>query len=75
MVDLSSYWQTMQVRLNVHPYWSENLTITEVAQTLNINPKTLTAIRRGTERGEWATLVKLSRYFNVPIESLLEITE
>jgi len=65
----------MRVRLNIHPYWTEGLKIGEVANAIGINPKALTAIRRGTERGEWATLVKLARYFNVTIEQLLEIEE
>lgn len=65
----------MKVRLNVSPFWSADLTVTQAAKDLKINPKTLTAIRKGTEKGDWATLVKLSRYFNVSIDQLLEIEE
>ncbi|MFL9458465.1 MULTISPECIES: hypothetical protein [Nostocales] len=40
-----------------------------------MNPKAITALKKGTEKGDWITLVKLSRYFGVPIEDLLEIED
>lgn len=71
----------MKVVLNVSKLWPENLTIAKAAEDLNINPQFLTTIKKGTEKGNWATLVKLARYFseiyqrNISLEELLLIDE
>jgi len=65
----------MRVRLKVDQYWPEGLTIEALAQQLGMNRRAVGALKRGTYRGEWTTLVKLSRAFGVPIEKLLEIEE
>ncbi|MDJ0599042.1 MAG: hypothetical protein QNJ37_09420 [Crocosphaera sp.] len=73
--------EQMKVVLDVNKLWPENLTIAQAAQDLKMNPRSLTTIKKGTERGNWETLVKLSRYFSgiyqreIPLEELLKIEE
>ena len=68
-----------KVKLNIIPFWPENLTITQAAEDLEMNPRSLTTIRKGTERGEWATLFKLVDYFSekvgrpIALEELFEV--
>ncbi len=73
--------EEMKVVLDVSQLWPENLTIAQAAEDLKMNPRSLTTIKKGTERGNWETLVKLARYFsniygrNIPLEELLKIEE
>ena len=73
--------EQMKVVLDVSKLWPENLTIAQAAQDLNMNPRSLTTIKKGTERGNWETLVKLARYFSgiyqreISLEELLKIEE
>ena len=68
-----------KVKLNILPFWPEDLTVTQAAEDLAMNPRSLTAIRKGTERGEWATLFKLVDYFSekagrqLALEELFEV--
>ena len=64
-----------RVHLNVSRYWPKGLTVRQAAEDLKMNTRSISAIRKGTEKGDWATLVKLSRYFNVSINQLLDIEE
>lgn len=73
--------EQMKVVLDVSKLWPENLTIAQAAQDLKMNPRSLTTIKKGTERGNWETLVKLARYFSgiyqreIPLEELLKIED
>lgn len=66
-------------RLNINRFWPDDLTITKAAEDLNMNPRSLTTIRKGTERGEWLTLFKLAEYLSektgekISLEDLFEI--
>lgn len=66
-------------RLNVNRFWPDNLTITKAAEELQMNPRSLTTIRKGTERGEWLTLFKLAEYLSektgrhISLEDLFEV--
>lgn len=51
-------------KLNVMKFWPDDLTITQAAEDLDMNPRSLTNIRKGTDRGEWLTLFKLAEYLS-----------
>lgn len=61
--------------VNISRFWREGMTVNQVAEDLGMNARSITTLRKGTEKGDWVTLVKLSKYFNVSIEELLEIEE
>ncbi len=69
------YIEAMKVTVNISRFWREGLTVAQVAKDLEMNTRSITALRKGTEKGDWATLVRLSRYFDVSIQELLEIEE
>ncbi len=69
------YIDLMKVTVNISRFWKDDLTVAKAAEDLKMNPRSITALRKGTEKGDWATLVKLSRYFNVTLEQLLEVEE
>lgn len=66
-------------RLNVNRFWPTELTITQAAEDTGLNSRTLTNIRKGTERGEWITLFKLAEYLSkktdqkISLEDLFEV--
>ena len=73
---LTAVKRAKRVRLNIMPFWDEKeMTVEKVAQKLGVNPRTVTGLRKGTEKGDWTTLINCSRLFNVPIEKLLVIEE
>lgn len=67
------------VKLNIQQFWPEDLTITQAAEDLDMNPRSITNLRKGTERGEWITLFKLVEYFSrkanreITLEDLFDI--
>ncbi len=63
------------VRLKNKPFWNDGLTIKKVADDLGMSYPALTNLRKGTDKGSWATLLNLSRYFKVPLEELIEVEE
>lgn len=69
----------VKVTLNIKEFWPEDVTIETAAKELEMNPRTVTTIRKGTERGSWETLIKLSRWLTwrvgktVSVEDLLQI--
>ena len=71
----------MKVVLDLTPFWDDDLTGIELAQELGMNYRSITNLRKGTERGSWETLIKLSRFFSsrlgreVKLEELLVIKE
>lgn len=67
--------ETVKVVVNISRFWRDDMTVVQVAKDLDMNARSITSLRKGTEKGDWATLVKLSRYFKVPISDLLEIEE
>jgi len=70
-----------RAKLNVNRFWPDDLTITQAAEDMNMNPRSLTTIRKGTERGEWLTLFKLIDYLSqktgkpISLEDLFEVEE
>lgn len=71
----------MKVVLDVSPFWDDDLTGIKLAQELGMNYRSISTLRKGTDRGSWETLIKLSRFFSkrlgreVTIEDLLVIKE
>ena len=71
----------LKVVLDVSPFWDDDLTGIELAQELGMNYRSISNLRKGTDRGSWETLIKLSRFFSkrlgrkVTIEDLLVIKE
>ncbi len=71
----------MKVVLDVSPFWDDDLTGIELAKELGMNYRSISTLRKGTDRGSWETLIKLSRFFSkrlgreVTIEDLLVIKE
>ena len=69
----------VKVTLDIKDFWPENVTIETAAKELGMNPRSITTIRKGTERGSWDTLVKLSRWLSwrggrdISINDLLKI--
>ncbi|MEO0376211.1 MAG: hypothetical protein AAF329_16630 [Cyanobacteria bacterium P01_A01_bin.17] len=69
----------VKVTLDIKDFWPEDVTIETAAKELQMNPRSITTIRKGTERGSWDTLVKLSRWLSwrgekeVSIADLLKI--
>ena len=52
----------VKVTLNISDLWPEGVTVEMAAKELNMNPRSVTTMRKGTERGHWETLVKVSRW-------------
>ncbi len=54
-------------------------TLKTLAGDLGMNPRSITALKRGTEKGEWITLCKLAEYLSeklnrqVQLQDLLEV--
>lgn len=73
--------QEMKVVLDINRFWDDELTGTQLAQDLGMNYKSISNLKKGTEKGDYKTLVKLSRYFSnrlgkkITIEDLLVIEE
>jgi DNA-binding XRE family transcriptional regulator len=65
--------KAVKVTVNISRFWREGMTVIQVAKDLDMNTRSITALKKGTEKGDWATLVKLSRYFQVPIDDLLQV--
>ena len=70
---------SVKVTLDVKDFWPEDVTIETAAKELEMNPRSITTIRKGTERGSWDTLVKLARWLSwrtnktVSIDDLLSV--
>lgn len=78
----NTWWQQskpLRVFLDITPFWPNGLSTVDAAKELGMNPRSITTIRKGTERGSWDTLVKLSRWLSwrgekeVSINDLLRI--
>ncbi len=59
----------VKVTLNIEPFWPEGLSLEKAeeemkAMGLPLNRRSLSAIRKGTEKGDWATPFKLARYLS-----------
>lgn len=51
------------------------MTTRKLAEDLGMNPKAITGLRKGTERGDWETLILLAEYFGVSIEQLFTVKD
>lgn len=40
------------------------LTLDKIAQDLEMNPRSITNLKRGTERGDWFTQFRLAKYLS-----------
>ena len=63
----------MKAVLNISKVWKDNDTVGKVAEALGVSRKTVSQLRKGTEKGDWITLIKVSQYYGVKLEELLEI--
>ncbi len=59
----------------IMPFWRPGETVELVAKELGVNPRTVSGLRKGTNKGDWATLLNCARYFNVSVEDLIQINE
>ncbi|MBE7384370.1 MAG: hypothetical protein F6J95_023525 [Leptolyngbya sp. SIO1E4] len=71
----------VKVTLDVSSFWPDGVTIEVAAKELGMNPRSITTMRKGTERGNWETLVRLSRWLThrtgqqISIDDLLVIED
>ena len=65
----------MKAVLNISKLWKSDDTVGDVAKALGVTRKTVSQLKKGTEKGNWSTLVKVSQYYGVPLENLLDIEE
>lgn len=76
----------MKVFLDLKKLWprdseGKDVTLREASEALDMNQRSLTVIRKGTERGNWDTLVKLKRWLEsrhdrvISIEELLRVED
>lgn len=65
----------MKAVLNISKLWKSDDTVGDVAKALGVTRKTVSQLKKGTEKGDWITLVKVSQYYGVPLENLLDIEE
>jgi hypothetical protein len=65
----------------IDPVTGKPMTVERIAKELDMNPRSITTLRKGTERGDWGTLVKLSRWLSekhgrtISIEEMLTVEE
>ena len=70
----------MKVTLNIAPFWPEGLSLERAEQEMRemglpLNRRSLSAIRKGTEKGDWATPFKLARYLSKKTGKTIEAQE
>ena len=65
----------MKAVLNISKLWKSDDTVGDVAKALGVTRKTVSQLKKGTEKGDWITLIKVSQYYGVPLENLLDIEE
>jgi len=63
----------MKAVLNISKVWKDSDTVGKVAEALGVSRKTVSQLKKGTEKGDWITLIKVAEYYNVSLEDLLEI--
>ncbi len=58
----------MKVKLDIEPFWPKGLSLEQAERELremgSLNRRSISAIRKGTEKGDWATPYKLARYLS-----------
>ncbi|MDJ0718524.1 MAG: helix-turn-helix transcriptional regulator [Prochloraceae cyanobacterium] len=69
------YTLGMKAVLNISKVWKPNDTVGKVAEALGVSRKTVSQLKKGTEKGDWITLIKVSEYYGVKLEELLEIED
>jgi DNA-binding XRE family transcriptional regulator len=62
----------MKVKLDIEPYWPKGLSLEQAERELkemglSLNRRSISAIRKGTEKGDWATPFKLARYLSTKV--------
>jgi len=70
----------MRAKLNIDKYWPEGISNARAAEELGMNPKSVGALRRGTDKGYWGTVFLLQRWLEnygieVALEDLFEVEE
>lgn len=59
----------MKVKLDIEPFWPKGLSLEQAERELremglSLNRRSISAIRKGTEKGDWSTPYKLARYLS-----------
>lgn len=70
----------MKVLLDIKPFWPKGLSLEQAEAELGLaglrlNRRSLGSIRKGTEKGDWATLIKLSRYLSEKTGKVITIND
>ena len=70
----------MKVLLTTDQVWPVGVTVMAAAEAMEMNERSIPGLKRGTEKGEWATLIKVQRWLSengtqVSLEELLEVTD
>lgn len=70
----------MKVLLKIDKFWPVGVTVKAAAEAMEMNERSIPGLKRGTEKGEWATLIKVQRWLSengtqVSLEELLEVTD
>ena len=64
-----------QAMVCIMPFWKKGMTVEKVAKDMGVATRTISSLRRGTFKGDWATLVNCARYFNVSVNDLIQVVE
>ena len=70
----------MRAFLRIDDIWPEGITVNQAAEDLGMNPRSVSTLRRGTEKGTWVTLIKVQRWLasngrKYTLEDLIEVEE
>jgi hypothetical protein len=76
---ISNYLE-VKVTLNIEPFWPKGLSLEKAeeemrAMGLPLNRRSLSAIRKGTEKGDWATPFKIARYLSFKVGREIQAVE
>lgn len=70
----------MRAFLRIDDIWPKGITVNQAAEELEMNPRSVSTLRRGTEKGTWVTLIKVQRWLasngrEYTLEDLIEVEE
>lgn len=69
---MMSNYPNMKVTLDITPFWPKGLSLEQAERELremglSLNRRSISAIRKGTEKGDWSTPYKLARYLSTKV--------
>ena len=70
-----------KVTLDLSSFWPEGVTVETASREMQMNSRGISTMKKGTERGSWITLIKLSRWLSartgttVTVDDLLVVQE